>query len=124
LEARGVVVTTKDLGTLPIPSIIIVDRTHVVVYQGLSADGDVVRFFEPATGQLLTAPREKVVRSWTGEAIVFDGPRLSPAAFWAIAGCAAGVTGLLVIGVLRVPRCGGPRPGAPVDGRSAAEVSR
>jgi hypothetical protein len=102
LQAQGIVSDAKNLDILPVPSIIIVDKSHCVVYQGIESDGDTVRFFEPATGRNLTAPREKVVRNWTGEAIVFDRPRLSTSVFWIVATCAAIATGLLTTCVLRV----------------------
>jgi ABC-type bacteriocin/lantibiotic exporter with double-glycine peptidase domain len=95
IYARAITCPTTNLDTLPVPSILVVDQTHCVVYQGIGEDGVTVSFFEPAKGRVLTAPRDKVVRNWTGEAIVFDRPRLQPLAFWGVVASSAVIAGLL-----------------------------
>ena len=52
LNARAVVSTTKDIDSLPVPSIIVVERSHCVVFQGIDGDGDTVRVFDPTSGQI------------------------------------------------------------------------
>lgn len=103
LDAHGITSPTKDLHSLPVPSIIVVGRNHCVVYEGIDRDGDdeIVSLFDPATARILTAPREMVAKNWTGEAIVFERPHCSTTAFWIIAGCMALATNILTTGILR-----------------------
>src|SRR5205085_4926983 len=90
-----------DLDSLPVPSIIVVQEGHCIVYQGPAEDGERVRVFEPGSGRVMTPHRETILRAWNGEAIVFDGPRPSAAAFWLAAAAVALATALLTTGALR-----------------------
>ena len=77
LEPTAIQSEAKDVSTLPIPSIIVVDKTHCVVYLGRN-DEEQIQFYEPATHRIMTATPEKVQRNWSGEAIVFGSPVISP----------------------------------------------
>lgn len=99
VRAAAILCESRDVRTLPVPSIVVVDQSHCVVYLGAEADGDLVRYHEPATDRVLIAPRSRVERNWTGEAIVFGSPALSPAIFYSVvavvaAGTLAGGVGL------------------------------
>jgi hypothetical protein len=68
-----------------------------VVYLGTDPDGTVT-FFEPAAGKQMTAPREKVERNWSGEAVVFENPAPPPAFVLSVA--AATAVGVVLVGVI------------------------
>lgn len=89
LKARGIVCAPPNVDLLPVPSIIVVDGTHCVVYQGVASDGRTVTYFEPSERQLRTASRDRVERNWTGAAIMFERPGLSIASFWIVLGLTA-----------------------------------
>jgi hypothetical protein len=73
------------LETLPTLAILIIDDQHCIVYEGLDPENNMVRYFEPALGQIRSVPREEVQRHWSGEAIVLQLPLLSLRAFGAVA---------------------------------------
>ena len=84
LKPNAINSVNKDVRLIPVPSILVVDGAHCVVYLGTVADSDEVQYYEPATNRVLTAPREKVERNWTGETIVFNPTGLTPVAFYSI----------------------------------------
>ncbi len=82
--AKGVFGSRQNIESLPIPSILIIDSRHCVVYEGISPSGQEVRVFEPTNAGLRTVSMEVVQRQWTGEAIVFSEPQMSLAAFMCV----------------------------------------
>ncbi len=66
-----------DLEALPSPSILLIGRSHCVVFEELEDDGRSVRYYEPTNGSMRVVPREMMSREWTGEVIVFGKPPLS-----------------------------------------------
>lgn len=89
-QAHGVSATALHgerarLDTLPIPSILIIDDQHCIVYEGFDSENNTVRYYEPAMGRIRTVPREEVQRHWSGDAIVFQSPLLSLRSFGAVA---------------------------------------
>ena len=103
-EARGlqplaINAAKKDVRVLPIPSILVVDQVHCVVYLGTGSGDDEVQYYEPATNRVLSASREKVERNWTGEAILFDKPTLAPVSYFSIA---AAIASIVLFGGLTV----------------------
>jgi len=66
-----------DLEALPSPAILLIGRSHCVVFEGLENEGQSVRYFEPSDGSMRTVPRAVMSRDWTGEVIVFGKPPLS-----------------------------------------------
>ena len=100
LDPRAVNRPDRDVSALPAPCLLVVDKSHCVVYLGLT-EGDSVRYYEPATDRVLTAERARVEQNWTGEAVLFGPPPLAASAFAALA---AGVAGVLVLGTLVIRR--------------------
>lgn len=101
VSARTITTPANTLHTLAVPSILVVDRGHAVVYLGTAADGTVT-LFEPADGKRLTAPREKVERNWSGEAVVFQDP--APPLAFVLSVAAAVAAGVVLVGVLGLRR--------------------
>lgn len=97
VSAKTITTPPNTLHTLAVPSILVVDRGHAVVYLGTDPDGTVT-FFEPAAGKQMTAPREKVERNWSGEAVVFENPAPPPAFVLSVA--AATAVGVVLVGVI------------------------
>jgi len=85
MSARALAGDPTNYEALPVPSILILDSRHCVVYEGANANGQ-IQIFEPADGQRKEAIRERLSKRWTGEVIVFDTPALSWFGFsaWAI----------------------------------------
>ena len=75
-----------DLEALPSPAILLIGRSHCVVFEGFEDGGRNVRYFEPSDGSIRIVPREVMSRDWTGEVIVFGKPPLSWSGFlgWTI----------------------------------------
>lgn len=116
LPARAVVCEPAQLAELPVPSILVIDDSHCIVYEGFEADGKTVRYYEPAHRQYKTASAGAFLRDWSGKAIVFEEPQLSPVWFAALAAVAAAGTCLscaLAAGLWRswaAPRRAAPPP--------------
>ena len=67
---RAIVGPVSALAELPVPSILVIDDRHCVVYDGM--DGPThARIFEPVTLRSGLESREWLSQHWTGEAIVF-----------------------------------------------------
>ena len=81
VQARGFRMKIDDIRSLPVPAIVVLDESHCVVFEGFEPKGDHIRYYEPATGQLLTAPVEALRTHWTGELIACEPPGLSRVAF-------------------------------------------
>jgi ABC-type bacteriocin/lantibiotic exporter with double-glycine peptidase domain len=101
VTAKTITTPPNTLHTLAVPSTLVVDRGHAVVYLGTDPDGT-VSFFEPADGQRKTAPREKVERNWSGEAVVFEDPAPPPAFVLSVAAVAA--TAVVLVGMIGLRR--------------------
>jgi ABC-type bacteriocin/lantibiotic exporter with double-glycine peptidase domain len=89
LPARALKGDPKHYQALPVPSILILDSRHCVVYDGEDADGQ-IRIFEPGDGQRKIAIRDRLSQRWTGEVIVFERPALTWFGFSAWATVAMG----------------------------------
>ncbi len=83
VPAHALVGDPRRLDDLPVPGILIVDDTHCIVFDGLEPDGQKVRYFEPALGEMRSVSRELIESHWSGEAIVFQRPMLSRRGFGA-----------------------------------------
>ena len=92
LPARAVVCDPAKIAELPVPSILVIDDSHCVVYEGFQPDGKTVRYYEPAHREYKTATAGAFLRDWSGQAIVFEEPQLSLVSFFALAGVAAVAT--------------------------------
>lgn len=97
VEARGLDIDPGRLETLPVPSMLVIDARHCVVYEGMEPDGQQVRYFDPAGGRPRSYPVDGFRKHWTGEAIVFDPLPLSNRAFARTAGLAA--LGMLLLAI-------------------------
>src|SRR5216683_3587683 len=84
ISARALAGDASGLDDLAVPSILIVNDVHCVVFEGLVDGGQTVRFFEPAEGKIRTISRPAMERQWSGEVIVFTRPALSHHGFWAL----------------------------------------
>jgi len=89
LPAQVVEGPTSRLHELPVPSILVVNKSHVIVYEGPDPDGDGVRYYETATRSMKTATRGAFERDWSGVAIIFESPQLSVSSFVLLAATAA-----------------------------------
>lgn len=97
VSAKTITTPPNTLPTLAVPSILVVDGGHAVVYLGTDPDGT-VSFFEPADGKRRTAPREKVERNWSGEAVVFEDP--APSLAFVLSVAAATAAAVVLVGVI------------------------
>lgn len=99
---QGEVLTGEksDLEALPSPSILLIGRSHCIVFEGLEDGGRTVRYFEPSNGSMRVVPREAMSREWTGEVIVFDKPPLGWRGFLGWTTLSASSVVLLFLGVL------------------------
>lgn len=89
VDAQGLDIDPGKLEALPVPSILVIDAHHCVVYEGMEPDGQHVRYFDPAGGRPRTYPVEEFRKHWTGAAVLFAPLPLSNLAFAATAGLAA-----------------------------------
>lgn len=72
-EAQPVVVDSSTLDDLPIPAILIVkNKRHCVVLEGVSSDGGTVVVWDPQILGSLKLTLEQVHSHWDGEAIFFQ----------------------------------------------------
>jgi ABC-type bacteriocin/lantibiotic exporter with double-glycine peptidase domain len=81
VSCRAVRSSPEGLASLPIPSILIVDSTHCVVYEGVAEGGEKAFLFEPALAKVQSVPTNLLRRSWKGEAIIFGAARVSYTSF-------------------------------------------
>jgi prepilin-type processing-associated H-X9-DG protein len=114
VPARAAVGDPTDYKSLPVPSILIIDSRHCVVFEGLDADGN-VQYFEPSDGQCKLAARDRLTPHWTGEVITFERPAMTWGAFLAWTAFAAmavllGVKGLVLVLRLGTGEHGRPHP--------------
>jgi len=94
--ARAISTQKDRLALLPIPSILIVDRgTHCVVFDGMDETRQMARVFETTNQALRFVDLKHLNRAWTGEAIIFDRPRVSPYTF-----CLMAILAISIIGAL------------------------
>lgn len=83
LKPKAVTGDPRNLETLPVPSILVLGG-HCVVYDGLDRAERQVRVFDPVGRRPANEPLDLVMKLWEGEAIVFESPQLSRAAFVAM----------------------------------------
>ncbi len=81
VSAQAIASDPPSLKNLPVPSILVVDDAHCIVFEGLEPDETRVRYFEPSVGKVRTVSCDEMQRHWTGEAIVFGPPALSGGRF-------------------------------------------
>lgn len=99
LHPRAVAGSPDRLAELPIPSILIIDDQHCVVYDGM-VGSDAANVFEPITQRSGVEKTEWLLDHWTGEAIIFGDVR--PSTFRvlvvaALSACATIIAGWLVL---------------------------
>ncbi len=100
--ARAEVIRAEPdaLESLPAPSILVLQSRHCVVLDGFDREAGNVRVFEPATSKGYIVRGDAIRQAWTGEAIVFDEPRLPRWKFYATAAAAM----VLVLGAAALAR--------------------
>jgi ABC-type bacteriocin/lantibiotic exporter with double-glycine peptidase domain len=94
--ARAEVIRAEPaaLELLPAPSILVLQSRHCVVLDGFDPETGKALVFEPATRKGYKVQTDVIRRAWTGEAIVFDEPRLPRWKFYST----AAATMVLVLG--------------------------
>jgi len=91
LRPRAIAGPRDALAELPVPSILIIDDRHCVVYDGMAGE-TTAHVFEPVTRRAGAERTEWLREHWTGEAIVFAELRPSVARLFSAALLAAGAT--------------------------------
>lgn len=71
LRPRPISVNPRNLSSLPIPSILILDG-HCAVYDGLRPGGRIAVVFDPARRRTVDISLLEIERIWKGPVIVFD----------------------------------------------------
>lgn len=74
VPVRAIHLETKAWTQLPIPSILIIDDQHCLLYEGPAAKAGHLLILDPADSLLDDWPEEHIQRHWTGQALVFTEP--------------------------------------------------
>jgi hypothetical protein len=99
VPAQALESSNPNVDDLHVPTILIINNSHCIVFEGFEADGQRIRYFEPSQGKIKTISRQELERQWSGKAIVFARPALSRHGFGAIIILAAlGTIGMAVGG--------------------------
>lgn len=77
MEPRSIRVHDRSLARLPVPSILVIDDTHCVVFDGLEREGQAL-IFEPTSGVTGLERSELLSQRWTGDALAFRSPPTPP----------------------------------------------
>jgi ABC-type bacteriocin/lantibiotic exporter with double-glycine peptidase domain len=70
-------VDRSRLEQLPVPSILVIASTHCVVYEGLDPAQGTISYFEPSRARVESAPIDRFMNEWSGQALVFERPAMS-----------------------------------------------
>jgi len=90
---------SSDIATLPVPSILVINDKHCVVYLGVDRKTDDYLIFEPLNGRQGTEQRSNLEAAATGIALVFSP---LPSTFHAMEYGAIGSLFLLLLGICHV----------------------
>lgn len=93
LPATALSLESSELEQLPVPSILFLNDEHCVVFDGAEHEQAAIRIFEPVNGRVGPVPVDELRSAWSGEAIIFEWPYISPVKF---AGTAFG-TAMVVV---------------------------
>jgi ABC-type bacteriocin/lantibiotic exporter with double-glycine peptidase domain len=105
VSAQALASSSPNVDDLHVPAILIINDSHCIVFEGFEAEGQKIRYFEPAQGKIKTISREALMRQWSGKAIVFWRPALSRQGFTGMTILVALATvGLAATGKLLVDR--------------------
>lgn len=103
VPAEAVVGSPDRLGELPVPSVLVIDDSHCVVFEGVDPARRRVRYYEPSEGRMREASIEAFQKGWSGQAIVFEPPQMSVASFGKLALVGAAATWLFAgLGIVAV----------------------
>jgi ABC-type bacteriocin/lantibiotic exporter with double-glycine peptidase domain len=100
LRERGVPATLVEgdranLDTIPPYSILLIGKSHCVVFVGMEGEGRSVCYIEPSDCSLRSVPRQIMNRDWTGEAILIQSPELGWPQFLSLLGVT--LTGVILL---------------------------
>ncbi len=95
VPVRCLVGEASRLHSLPLPCLVVLRSRHCVALERIDKNEGRATFFEPAQGELLTAPLAALESQFSGEVIVVDDPGVSLAGY--LGGIAGGALAIVAL---------------------------